>query len=171
MSLLKKLLLPTLVVLFPAISLAGQPSFEAKVVKIIDGDTITALDEQNTSFKIRLYGIDAPESKQAFGQKAKQALSSAISSQNITVVDHGPDIYGRMLGTIWLDGYDINASMVDSGYAWVYRFDGNAVVPTYLKFEASAQKAVKGLWVDPNPVAPWEWRQQNQKPQKTKDRR
>ena len=142
-----------------------------KVVKIIDGDTITALDEQNTSFKIRLYGIDAPESKQAFGQKAKQALSSAISSQNITVVDHGPDIYGRMLGTIWLDGYDINASMVDSGYAWVYRFDGNAIVPTYLKFEASAQKAVKGLWVDPNPVAPWEWRQQNQKPQKTKDRR
>lgn len=145
MSLLKKLLLPTLVVLFPAISLAGQPSFEAIVVKIIDGDTITALDEQNTSFKIRLYGIDASESKQAFGQKAKQALSSAISSQNITVVD--------------------------SGYAWVYRFDGNAIVPTYLKFEASAQKAVKGLWVDPNPVAPWEWRQQNQKSQKTKNRR
>ena len=58
-----------------------------------------------------------------------------------------------MLGTIWFDGYDINASMVDSGYAWVYRFDGNAIVPNYLKFEASAQKAVKGLWVDPNPVA------------------
>nr|UGK56342.1 hypothetical protein [Escherichia coli] len=116
--------------------------------------------------KIRLYGIDAPESKQAFGQKSKQALSAAIAAQNITVIDHGPDIYGRMLGTIWLDGYDINASMVDSGYAWVYRFDGNAIVPNYLKFEASAQKAVKGLWVDPNPVAPREWRQQNQKPQK-----
>ncbi|HCA3292026.1 TPA: thermonuclease family protein [Salmonella enterica subsp. enterica serovar Typhi] len=170
MTLLKKLLLPTLIVLFPAAVLAGQSSFEAKVVKIIDGDTITALDGQNTSIKIRMYGIDAPESKQAFGQKAKQALSSAIAAQNITVIDHGPDIYGRMLGTIWLDGYDINASMVDSGYAWVYRFDGNAIVPNYLKFEASAQKAVKGLWVDPNPVAPWEWRQQNQKPQKTKRR-
>ncbi|EMZ9726676.1 thermonuclease family protein [Salmonella enterica] len=170
MTLLKKLLLPTLIVLFPAAVLAGQSSFEAKVVKIIDGDTITALDGQNTSIKIRMYGIDAPESKQAFGQKAKQALSSAIAAQNITVIDHGPDIYGRMLGTIWLDGYDINASMVDSGYAWVYRFNGNPIVPNYLKFEASAQKAVKGLWVDPNPVAPWEWRQQNQKPQKTKSR-
>ncbi|WP_414482899.1 thermonuclease family protein, partial [Salmonella enterica] len=65
--------------LFPAAVLAGQSSFEAKVVKIIDGDTITALDGQNTSIKIRMYGIDAPESKQAFGQKAKQALSSAIA--------------------------------------------------------------------------------------------
>ncbi|EHH5267192.1 thermonuclease family protein, partial [Escherichia coli] len=99
MTLLKKLLLPTLIVLFPAAVLAGQSSFEAKVVKIIDGDTITALDGQNTSIKIRMYGIDAPESKQAFGQKAKQALSSAIAAQNITVIDHGPDIYGRMLGT------------------------------------------------------------------------
>ncbi|EDI0481691.1 nuclease, partial [Salmonella enterica subsp. enterica serovar Typhimurium] len=75
MTLLKKLLLPTLIVLFPVATLATQSSFEAKVVKIIDGDTITALDGQNTNIKIRLYGIDAPESKQAFGQKAKQALS------------------------------------------------------------------------------------------------
>ncbi|EFA5399590.1 thermonuclease family protein [Escherichia coli] len=170
MGLLKKLLLPTLFVLLPTVSLAAQPSFEAKVVKIIDGDTITALDNQNTSIKIRLYGIDAPESKQAFGQKSKQALSSAIAAQNITVVDHGPDIYGRTLGTIWLDGYDINASMVDSGYAWVYRFDGKAIVPNYLKFESSAQKTVQGLWIDPNPIAPWEWRQQYQKHQKTKNR-
>ncbi|CTU22603.1 thermonuclease family protein [Escherichia coli] len=82
MGLLKKLLLPTLFVLLPTVSLAAQLSFEAKVVKIIDGDTITALDNQNTSVKIRLYGIDAPESKQAFGQKSKQALSSAIAAQN-----------------------------------------------------------------------------------------
>ncbi len=99
------------------------------MVKIVDGDTITALDAQNTTIKIRMYGIDAPESKQAFGQKAKQALTTAIATKIVTVIDHGTDIYGRMLGTIWLDGYDINASMVDSGYAWVYRFEDNAIVP------------------------------------------
>jgi endonuclease YncB( thermonuclease family) len=78
MTLLKKLLLPTLIVLFPVATLATQSSFEAKVVKIIDGDTITALDDQNTSIKIRLYGIDAPESKQAFGQKAKEGANKFL---------------------------------------------------------------------------------------------
>uniref|UniRef100_UPI00293BDC7D thermonuclease family protein n=1 Tax=Escherichia coli TaxID=562 RepID=UPI00293BDC7D len=58
---------------------------------------------QNTTIKIRMYGIDAPESKQAFGQKAKQALTTAIATKIVTVIDHGTDIYGRMLGTIWLD--------------------------------------------------------------------
>nr|WP_231765387.1 thermonuclease family protein [Enterobacter cloacae complex sp. ECL68] len=86
------------------------------MVKIVDGDTITALDAQNTTIKIRMYGIDAPESKQAFGQK-QTGLNHSIATKIVTVIDHGTDIYGRMLGTIWLDGYDINASMVDSGYA------------------------------------------------------
>ncbi|MGV7963840.1 thermonuclease family protein [Photorhabdus tasmaniensis] len=154
MASLKKLLLPIFILVFPTATLASQSSFEAKVVKVIDGDTLTVLFDQNTNIKIRLYGIDAPESKQAFGQKAKQALSTAVAAKTITVVDHGTDIYGRMLGTIWLDGYDINASMVDSGYAWVYRYESNAIVPNYLKFESSAQKSAKGLWADPNPIPP-----------------
>ncbi|MFP1529440.1 thermonuclease family protein [Escherichia coli] len=57
-----------------------------------------------------------------------------------------------MLGTIWLDGYDINASMVDSGYAWVYRFEDNAIVPGYIKYESAAQKEAKGLWADTDPA-------------------
>ncbi|MGT6257290.1 thermonuclease family protein, partial [Escherichia coli] len=127
MFFLTKLLLPIMIVVFPVASWGNSTTFEAKVVKIVDGDTITALDAQNTTIKIRMYGIDAPESKQAFGQKAKQALTTAIATKIVTVIDHGTDIYGRMLGTIWLDGYDINASMVDSGYAWVYRFEDNAI--------------------------------------------
>ncbi|WP_252382047.1 thermonuclease family protein, partial [Escherichia coli] len=84
---------------------------------------------------------------------------------------HGTDIYGRMLGTIWLDGYDINASMVDSGYAWVYRFEDNAIVPGYIKYESAAQKEAKGLWADTNPVPPWQWRQANEKPRKVKEKK
>lgn len=145
MFFITKLLLPIMIVVFPVASWGNSTTFEAKVVKIVDGDTITALDAQNTTIKIRMYGIDAPESKQAFGQKAKQALTTAIATKIVTVIDHGTDIYGRMLGTIWLDGYDINASMVDSGYAWVYRFEDNAIVPGYIKYESAAQKEAKGL--------------------------
>jgi len=168
MKALKKLLFTISIILFTSASIAGQSSFEAKVIKVIDGDTISVTDEQNKKVIIRLYGIDAPESKQAFGQISKKALSTAISAKFISVIDHGTDIYGRMLGTVWLDGYDINASMVDSGYAWVYRYEGNAIVPGYLKFENTAQKNMKGLWAEPSPVAPWEWRQQNAKSQKVK---
>ncbi len=166
-----KLLLPIMIVVFPVASWGNSTTFEAKVVKIVDGDTITALDAQNTTIKIRMYGIDAPESKQAFGQKAKQALTTAIATKIVTVIDHGTDIYGRMLGTIWLDGYDINASMVDSGYAWVYRFEDNAIVPGYIKYESAAQKEAKGLWADTNPVPPWQWRQANEKPRKVKGKK
>lgn len=171
MFFLTKLLLPIMIVVFPVASWGNSTTFEAKVVKIVDGDTITALDAQNTSIKIRMYGIDAPESKQAFGQKAKQALTTAIATKIITVIDHGTDIYGRMLGTIWLDGYDINASMVDSGYAWVYRFEDSAIVPGYIKYESAAQKETKGLWADTNPVPPWQWRQANEKPRKVKEKK
>ncbi len=171
MFFLTKLLLPIMIVVFPVASWGNSTTFEAKVVKIVDGDTITALDAQNTTIKIRMYGIDAPESKQAFGQKAKQALTTAIATKIVTVIDHGTDIYGRMLGTIWLDGYDINASMVDSGYAWVYRFEDNAIVPGYIKYESAAQKEAKGLWADTNPVPPWQWRQANEKPRKVKEKK
>ena len=171
MFFLTKLLLPIMIVVFPVASWGNSTTFEAKVVKIVDGDTITALDAQNTTIKIRMYGIDAPESKQAFGQKAKQALTTAIATKIVTVIDHGTDIYGRMLGTIWLDGYDTNASMVDSGYAWVYRFEDNAIVPGYIKYESAAQKEAKGLWADTNPVPPWQWRQANEKPRKVKEKK
>lgn len=78
MFFLTKLLLPIMIVVFPVASWGNSTTFEAKVVKIVDGDTITALDAQNTTIKIRMYGIDAPESKQAFGQKAKQALTTDL---------------------------------------------------------------------------------------------
>lgn len=138
-----------MIVVFPVASSGNSTTFEAKVVKIVDGDTITALDAQNTTIKIRMYGIDAPESKQAFGQKAKQALTTAIATKIVTVIDHGTDIYGRMLGTIWLDGYDINASMVDSGYAWVYRFEDNAIVPAISNMNPQHKRRQKGYGQTP----------------------
>lgn len=160
----QKLLLALIIFISP-VTYAAQ-SFDAKVVKVIDGDTVQVLDDQNTNIRIRLYGIDAPESKQAYGQKSKQALSGAIVSKTVTIDNHGNDIYNRMLGTVWSEGYDINASMVASGYAWVYRYKGIATVSDYVKFENSAKEAGNGLWKDAQPVPPWDWRRANDKGKK-----
>lgn len=160
----QKLLLALIIFISP-VTYAAQ-SFDAKVVKVIDGDTVQVLDDQNTNIRIRLYGIDAPESKQAYGQKSKQALSGAIASKTVTIVNHGNDIYNRMLGNVWSEGYDINASMIASGYAWVYRYKGIATVPDYVNFEKSAKAAGTGLWADGQPIPPWEWRRENSKGKK-----
>lgn len=166
MKMFPKLLFICLLGTIPVAAFAAVESFEGKVVKVIDGDTLQILDNQNSNIRVRLYGIDAPESKQAWGQKSKQALSTAVAGKTVKIVNHGPDVYGRELGTIWLDGYDINASMVDSGLAWVYRFQDEAVVPSYIKFETGAKNASLGLWSDKSPIPPWEWRQINKKTEK-----
>lgn len=135
-------------------------SFTAKVVRVIDGDTVQVYDGVNRT-KIRLYGIDSPESKQAFGQQAKRAMLQLAANQNVVIEDHGKDVYGRTLGTIYLDNQDINAVMVSEGMAWAYRYQGRFTVPQYGSLEQNARDAKKGLWADPHAVEPRLWRKAN----------
>lgn len=69
-----------------------------KVIGVSDGDTITILDSGNRQHKIRLEGIDAPESNQAFGSRAKQSLSDLVFGKTVTVTSRKKDRYGRVLG-------------------------------------------------------------------------
>ena len=92
-----------------------------KVVGVSDGDTITVLDEQKRQHKVRLEGIDAPESSQDFGQRAKQSLSDLVFGKTVTVISSKKDKYGRTLGKVTLDGKDINQEQIDRGMAWFYR--------------------------------------------------
>ncbi|MBL1875120.1 nuclease, partial [Klebsiella pneumoniae] len=101
-----------------------------KVVRAIDGDTVQVYDGA-TNTRVRLYGIDAPESKQAFGQKAKQAMTQMAANKVVVIEDHGQDVYGRMLGTLYLNNQDLNAVMVAEGMAWAYRYQGRLTVPQY----------------------------------------
>ena len=135
-------------------------TFSAKVVRVIDGDTVQAYDGAINT-RIRLYGIDAPESKQAFGQKAKQTMIQLVANQIVNIQDHGQDAYGRMLGTIYLKSQDINAIMVAEGMAWAYRYQGRLTVPEYETLEQNARNAGKGLWSDPNSIEPRQWRKAN----------
>lgn len=86
--------LAVILLYYPLTSIAK--TFSAKVVRVIDGDTVQAYDGA-TNTRIRLYGIDAPESKQAFGQKAKQTMIQLVANQVVNIQDHGQDVYGRVM--------------------------------------------------------------------------
>ena len=124
-----------------------------KVVSVHDGDTITVLSGKERT-KVRLYGIDAPEKKQDYGQRSKQFLASLIAGQVVEVEPKGKDRYKRTLGIIYYKGQDINAQMVLNGYAWSYVKYSRM----YVNQEKMARENKRGLWQSSNPTPPWEWR-------------
>ena len=128
-------------------------ALSGKVVSIHDGDTITIL-QNKTQIKVRLFGIDAPELKQPYGKKSKQFLANLIAGEVVEVEENGKDRYKRTIGTIYLNGADINAQMVANGYAWAYRKFSKKYTPQ----ESKAKSQKLGLWQDKEPVPPWEWR-------------
>ena len=137
-----------LVIASPLFALSG------KVISIHDGDTITIL-QNKTQIKVRLFGIDAPELKQPYGKKSKQFLANLIAGEVVEVDENGKDRYKRMIGTVYLNGADINAQMVENGYAWAYR----KFSKKYTAHESKAKSQRLGLWRDKEPIPPWEWRQ------------
>ena len=138
--------------------------FSGVVVSVADGDTITVLRlietepgaKKTIPVKIRLAGIDTPESKQAYGQKAKAALSSKVFGQTVRVVYSEQDRYGRTIGDVYAGGAWINLAMVSEGWAWHYK--AYSKDKRLADAETQARKAKRGLWAGQDPVAPWEYR-------------
>lgn len=133
-----------------------------KVVRVADGDTITVLDAQMQQHKIRLAGIDAPERRQAFGQRSREFLASLVAAQQVEVETEKTDKYGRSVGKVLLQGRDVNLAVVAAGLAWHYKEYESEQSPAdrllYSNAEQEARDLRKGLWVDPAPEAPWDWR-------------
>lgn len=136
---------------------AHGETMNGRVVGISDGDTLTILDASNTQFKIRLAAIDAPEKAQPFGQRGKQKLSDLCYGKNASVKVVSTDRYGRTVGDIDCAGINANQAMIQSGLAWVYRKYDKGYEHLYA-IEEEARNARHGLWTDPNPIAPWDWR-------------
>lgn len=136
---------------------AYSEAINGRVVGVSDGDTLTVLDVSNTQFKIRLAAIDAPEKAQAFGQRAKQKLSDLCYGKTVSVQVVSIDRYGRTVGDVDCAGIKANEVMVQFGFAWVYRKYDKGHEHLYA-FEEDARNARRGLWADPNPTAPWDWR-------------
>ena len=130
--------------------------FTGKVVAVLDGDTVEVLHDGKAE-RIRLNGVDCPEKKQAFGQKAKQFTSSLVFGKTVVVVPSEKDRYKRTVGDVFLpDGVNVSYELVKAGLGWWYRKYSDDVILAGLELQAQLER--RGLWTDPSPIPPWEWR-------------
>ncbi|HEY3309064.1 MAG TPA: thermonuclease family protein [Desulfuromonadaceae bacterium] len=162
-----KLLLICLVLLLLSVGncLAAR-TVEGVVRKVYDGDTILLATREESRLKLRLYGIDAPETVkpgqegQPFGEVSKRTLMYKIMGRSISAEIVDIDQYHRAVAVIRYSGRDINREMVAEGLAWAYRqYLQGAYTSEYITAEESARARHKGLWRDANPTPPWEFRQ------------
>lgn len=149
-----------LMALFWALFAGNTLAYEiiGDVVGVTDGDTLTLLDSAHTQHKIRLADIDAPESGQPYGNRAKQRLRSLVAGKTVTADCREKDKYGRDVCTVIVDGADVNADLIATGHAWVYeQYNARADLPP---LQEAARSKGAGLWSLPEAqiVRPSDWR-------------
>lgn len=137
-------------------------SLSGRVVAVSDGDTLTVLTVTKEQIKVRVNGIDAPEKAQPFGQASKQNLSRLVFGRTVTVESNKRDRYGRTVAKVLVDGLDVGLEQVKAGLAWHFKEYEREQSPedrrAYAEAEAEARQARRGLWQDPAPVPPWQFR-------------
>lgn len=126
-----------------------------EVVGVTDGDTIRLLQGKQ-QYKIRLNGIDAPELKQAYGKKSKEYLAALVFGKQVDVIVRETDRYGRYVGDLRIAGKSASEELVAVGLAWQYTYYSKD--QTLAALEKAARAKRLGLWADPSPVPPWEFR-------------
>lgn len=133
-----------------------------KVVKVVDGDTIYALDDTQTRHKIRLAGIDAPERNQPYGLASRKHLGSLVAGKTVTIEYTKHDRYGRIVAKVLIDGVDVCLEQIKAGFAWHYKKYQNEQEPgdqaLYAHAEDRARAERIGLWRDNKPTPPWQFR-------------
>ena len=153
----------TLLVLFLLFSRTDAFCFTGEVVGILAAGTLEVVRNGKTE-RIGLQGIDCPELSQPYGNEAKQATSDLAFARKVTIEPYGKDKYGRVMAEVQLtDGTNINHELVKAGWCWWSRklAPNNAALE---QLELEAKAAQKGLWVDPAPIPPWEYRKARRRP-------
>ncbi|WP_431286651.1 thermonuclease family protein [Roseateles chitinivorans] len=141
---------------------AGAETLRGEVVGLADGDTLTVLDNERHQHRVRLVGIDAPEKRQAFGERSRQHLSELVFRQEVVVDWKKRDRYGRILGVVRVRSVDVAQAQLRAGLAWHYkayaREQEAAQRALYSDEEIDARRARRGLWSEAAPTPPWEFR-------------
>jgi len=129
------------------------------VVGASDGDTLQVLRD-GRAVKVRLWGVDTPEKSQDFGKAAKRFTLRATARKTVRVEPRAIDRYGRTVALVTVDGRLLNEALVNAGYAWVYRqyCEERARCSRWQTLEARARAARRGLWAQPDPEPPWDYR-------------
>lgn len=143
-------------------------SFDCMVDRVVDGDTLhcAVKDSGGTYVKLRLYGIDAPETShgskpgQPFGEQAAKALELKAPLKSVIRVDVlAVDRYKRLVSLIYRDSRNLNLEMISDGWAWAYRkYLDRRYANEFIKAEEYAKKMHSGLWQQNIPQPPWEFR-------------
>lgn len=170
-----------------ALLLLSRPAYAAEQLafsggaRVVDGDTLAISTGSGEARRVRLFGVDAPESKQscaragrdwACGAAAADALQRRVGRASVHCVPHNTDRYGRTVALCDVGGEDLGAWMVRNGWALAYRayggkaYDSAGASSAPLCFElasllteAEAQAASRGVWADGVSLQPpWEWR-------------
>ena len=130
-----------------------------KVIKIVDGDTYDILLENQTTKRIRMEGIDAPERGMLFYKVSKDYLGQLCFGKSIKIVQTNTDRYGRTVAKSYIDDNELGLLMIQAGYAW--HFKKYSIDRELTDAEIVARDQRIGLWADVLPVAPWEWRKRS----------
>lgn len=137
------------------LALVCTQSHADPVIGVSDGDTLTVLKD-GRQVRVRLANIDAPEKKQPFGTRSKQALALMCFGRNAVLDGAEQDRYGRTVAVVHCGGVNANVAQVRNGMAWVYRqYNHDAGLPGV---EALARSSRLGLWADARPLEPWLYR-------------
>lgn len=134
-----------------------------RVERVLDGDTVIL---RGTSQRIRLANIDAPEMSHGYGRpgqpfavQATKWMQHAAEGKEVTIHCPDEDRYGRRVCVLLLNGEDVNRELVRQGLAWA-----NTANPRYLRdktvldAQREARRERRGLWAQPDPTPPWNWR-------------
>lgn len=141
---------------------ARAETLVGRVVGLADGDTVTVLDSQQVQHRVRIAGIDAPEKRQPYSARSKLSLSALVMGREVAVDWRKVDRYGRLVGTVRLDGVDAGLEQVRIGLAWHYKAYEGEQSPAdrmlYAATEDTARRAKLGLWSQSSPEPPWDFR-------------
>jgi endonuclease YncB( thermonuclease family) len=142
----------------PAWSKPFQQELRGKVIRIVDGDTFEMLLSTRETVNVRLDGIDAPERGMPFATVSKNYLAQLCFGKQVRLDVSKRDRWKRPIAKVYVDGSsaEVGEQMVRAGMAWHFTKYSNST--TLDRAERDARIAKRGLWADPNPVAPWLWR-------------
>jgi endonuclease YncB( thermonuclease family) len=137
------------------------PALLCLIVGVTDGDTLTALCGKHQTMTVRLAEIDAPERRQAFGDRSRARLAELCADRPAEVRLQTRDKYGRTIARVSCAGVDVSAAMVGDGYAWA--FTEHLTDPSIAQLESAAREQRSGLWAEPA-WEPWYWRRHRRAP-------
>lgn len=144
-------------------SQGSASSIQGKVVEVLDGERLTIMSA-NQALRVKLIAVAAPAPKQPFADVAKQHLSDLVSGKYVVVNFSGLTRENFVLGRVVAKDMDIGVQMIRDGVAWYNKAEATNFSEIekqeYVGSEQAARTEARGLWKDPNPVSPWDFRWQ-----------